>query len=695
MTKYETRPSQRRLTQHGWGALRTKLLYILPAALILISGGAGAASNAAPPPLFAVPVPEPLHLMDYVKDRPSAIRLGKALFWDMQVGSVGTQACASCHFHAGADQRYKNTVNVGPDTKFSLVPGPNATLTAALFPTHKLDNITDRLSGVLSDSEDIVGSAGVFKTTFVAVVPGSPVETGNPVADATYHVGTHNVRQQTGRNAPTVINAVYNYNNFWDGRADNIFNGASPWGQADASARIYISNSSGPGSGTLTPTAIALENSSLASQAVGPPGSNVEMSFDKRTFMDIGKKMLSLRPLDLQAVHQNDSVLGSMTRQSGRWLRTGLNQNYTWMVQQAFLDKYWSNNNQVIQVSSAGVVTVISRPSNLAANQYTQMMANFSLFFGLAVQMYESTLISDQAPFDKFQAGDSTAMSASAQEGMNLFYTPAEQGFAGGSCFSCHAGPEFSKATVSNVGATEMDSSQIENVVEEMELASGEGAFYDSGYYNIGVRPEVDDAGRGGSTGTTPPYPLSFTARALLNDNGHTLPFPTPKLFCAGGTTPPCSLQRAAVVGAFKTPTLRNVELTGPFFHNGGQATLMQVVDFYTRGGDFHEFNLDNLDSDIDTIDGMTETGKQEIVDFLLALTDDRVRWEKAPFDHPELFVSNGSPGDSNSITCPAGSSTTATCDTLMRLPQVGAAGRAAESLPALGTFLGLDQHAH
>jgi hypothetical protein len=228
-----------------------------------------------------------------------------------------------------------------------------------------------------------------------------------------------------------------------------------------------------------------------------------------------------------------------------------------------------------------------------------------------------------------------------------------------------------------------------------MELSSGEGAFYDSGYYNIGVRPEVDDVGRGGTTGTTPAYPLSFTARALLNDNGKTLPFPAPKLFCAGEVKPPCALQRSAVVGAFKTPTLRNVELTGPYFHNGGQATLMQVVDFYTRGGDFHEFNIDNLDSDIDLIDGMTETGKHQIVDFLLALTDERVRWEMAPFDHPELFVSDGSPGDSNSITCPAGSSTTATCDTLMRLPPVGGNGRAAEGLPALGSFLGLDPHTH
>src|SRR5262249_16436181 len=38
--------------------------------------------------------------------------LGKALFWDQQVGSDG-QACASCHFHAGADNRSKNQLNPG------------------------------------------------------------------------------------------------------------------------------------------------------------------------------------------------------------------------------------------------------------------------------------------------------------------------------------------------------------------------------------------------------------------------------------------------------------------------------------------------------------------------------------------------------------------------------------------------------
>ena len=43
--------------------------------------------------------------------RPAAEILGKALFWDMQVGSDGVQACGSCHFHAGVDNRTRGQLN--------------------------------------------------------------------------------------------------------------------------------------------------------------------------------------------------------------------------------------------------------------------------------------------------------------------------------------------------------------------------------------------------------------------------------------------------------------------------------------------------------------------------------------------------------------------------------------------------------
>ena len=50
-------------------------------------------------------------LKDYVQDRAAAVRLGKALFWDMNIGSDGKTACASCHFQAGADNRIKNQIS--------------------------------------------------------------------------------------------------------------------------------------------------------------------------------------------------------------------------------------------------------------------------------------------------------------------------------------------------------------------------------------------------------------------------------------------------------------------------------------------------------------------------------------------------------------------------------------------------------
>jgi cytochrome c peroxidase len=96
--------------------------------------------------------------------------------------------------------------------------------------------------------------------------------------------------------------------------------------------------------------------------------------------------------------------------------------------------------------------------------------------------------------------------------------------------------------------------------------------------------------------------------------------------------------------GAFKAPQLREVELTGPYFHNGGKLTLRQVVDFYVRGGDFpvtnahhRDFNILNLNAELQS--NLSEAEKVALVDFLLELTDDRVAFEKAPFDHPQVIL--------------------------------------------------------
>ena len=55
-------------------------------------------------------VPSPSQLDQFILDRQAALQLGKAFFWDVQAGSDGRTACATCHYHAGADSRGVNTL---------------------------------------------------------------------------------------------------------------------------------------------------------------------------------------------------------------------------------------------------------------------------------------------------------------------------------------------------------------------------------------------------------------------------------------------------------------------------------------------------------------------------------------------------------------------------------------------------------
>lgn len=114
-------------------------------------------------------------------------------------------------------------------------------------------------------------------------------------------------------------------------------------------------------------------------------------------------------------------------------------------------------------------------------------------------------------------------------------------------------------------------------------------------YHNIGVRPQAEDLGRGAISSNT-------------EDNGR-----------------------------FKTPVLRNVELHGPFMHNGKLQTLEEVVDFYNRGGDF---DAPNIDRGVIRPMGMTGQDRAKLTAFLKRpLTDPRVANELPPFDRPQLFT--------------------------------------------------------
>jgi cytochrome c peroxidase len=278
---------------------------------------------------------------------------------------------------------------------------------------------------------------------------------------------------------------------------------------------------------------------------------------------------------------------------------------------------------------------------------------NFSLFFGLAIQLYESTLISDDSPFDRFMDGNSNALTVQQQQGKALFER---------SCAFCHGGAEFTNASVNNLERLRL---------RRMAVGSGE-AVYDNAFYNIGVLPTLEDLGVGGKDPFGHPLSESRLAQQGLFES----------LLNATPNDTVGADERIAADGAFKTPGLRNIELTGPYFHNGGQLTLRQVVDFYNRGGDFAENNIDNLDRGMGFNRGLSEEEKTSLVAFLVSLTDDRVRFERAPFDHPQLFITNGHPGDQNAVTDDGtGQATT----TVLELPAVGRNGTAVPQPNFLG----------
>ncbi len=609
--------------------------------------------NIGPGTLKGLPVPEPAVLAEYVRDRDTAILLGKALFWDMQVGSDGIQACASCHFRAGADPRSKNQVSpggVGDTAGLFDLAGPNGQLTTADFPLHKFLDRFDRTSPVLASTNDVISSQGVFHNEFVSVRPGKSADRTRFLPDPIFNVNGTIVRRVEPRNTPTMINAVFNLRNFWDGRADNIFNGVNEFGARDPNARVVRADS--PDS--LEFVTVRIDTASLASQAVGPPMSIFEMGSERRNFRNIGKRLVSAIPLRQQRIHPNDSVFRGHIRNGGR----GLRQRYSNLIRQAF-EPVWWDSDKIVVVDSDGTAHIADGPSqghHLAANEYTAMESNFSLFFGLAIQMYETTLVSDDAKidrhFDSVNAGGPGLLNATELAGMELFNKAA--------CVACHSGPEFSNATVRTL-ATGFENPNVSpsfqgpEQIERMVLGTCEIGVYDQGFYNIGVRPWEEDPGIGSLDPFGNPLAISdlITADPATIPSQELLTIHYPQISDVTAVPPIAVGERTSGRGAFKIPSLRNVALTAPYFHNGGQLTLRQVIEFYNRGGDFHDHvgpddvpQTAFMDFEIGRLE-LTNSEIDELVAFLETLTDPRVVDQAAPFDHPELLVPNGQEGDS------------------------------------------------
>jgi cytochrome c peroxidase len=587
-----------------------------------------------------------------------AIALGKALFWDQQAGSDGV-ACAGCHFHAGADTRLTNQMNpgfndltagvtpggeisTGGDTKFGSTAGskplgtfagggagrPNHTLKPKDFPGHQLADPTDRNSAIVITTNDRVSSQGAFDGVFNLVRAfGKKDKCSNFDGSIFYagkYPGMYPGRQVEPRNTPTVVNSALNHRQFWDGRANNMFNGVGIFGMRDINGdltkRLVLFNSSG----TPYPAFLTLENGSLASQAVAPVVNAVEMSCDKRTFADVAKKLLATLPLAKQKVDATDSVLGAIDVAKGK----GLDPTYTydWLIRQAFEPKWWEGTG-LWRISTDGTNTLITQDPT----GYTQEQLNFSMFWGISIMMYEATLISNQSEYDNLIASGALKVGGSLSpipglpigclagtptsgpaadpllvRGCQLFHAvpflpPPNQG-AG--CILCHGDPTFSE----NQQTVESNSNPrtaftpflapVPDIGTEQRLPRND--LRDLGFANIGIRPVLTDM----MSGRVDPYgnPLSYGRQYLNYLNaikGGAIPAAAEAKFLldpflvnavhsgnvpAQGDGTGNTWAKLEVDGASKVPSLRNVGLTPPYFNWGYYATLRQVMEVYNRG---------------------------------------------------------------------------------------------------------------
>jgi cytochrome c peroxidase len=189
-----------------------------------------------------------------------------------------------------------------------------------------------------------------------------------------------------------------------------------------------------------------------------------------------------------------------------------------------------------------------------------------------ALAAYERSLVSFDSPFDHFVAGDKNAIDDAAKRGWELFNTQAR-------CNKCHALTE-DKRDVSN--------------------------FIDNDFHNIGIgiiRHDVVALARKAEKLVASGDSAAIDRAALQTEMSALGRFLVTK--------------KDADTASFKTPNLRNVLVTGPYFHDGSQETLWDVIDHYNKGA-----GLNNpwLDEDIQPL-ALTERDVDDLVAFLASLT--------------------------------------------------------------------------
>lgn len=191
-----------------------------------------------------------------------------------------------------------------------------------------------------------------------------------------------------------------------------------------------------------------------------------------------------------------------------------------------------------------------------------------------AIAAYERTQLSGNSPFDRFVGGERNAITSAQKRGWSLFRGKAQ-------CIKCHTfspgSPFFTDFDFHNTGVATNDRN-FELLIQNAREISLNRAGKDEGISQLAHDKGFSDLGR---------YLVT---------------------------------RRPRDIGAFKTPTLRDIELTAPYMHEGSQKTLLDVVRFYNRGGDANPY----LDERIRPLN-LNDREMNDLVEFMRSLTSDEV----------------------------------------------------------------------
>lgn len=193
-----------------------------------------------------------------------------------------------------------------------------------------------------------------------------------------------------------------------------------------------------------------------------------------------------------------------------------------------------------------------------------------------AIAAFERTLVSGDSPFDRFHfGGESSALTYAQKNGLALFVGK-------GRCVSCHVIEQdqalFTDSAFHNIGVgINAIQSEVPRLATAFLDAKAKGAEVDK---TVLTDPQVSELGR----------------FAVVDD--------------------------VTTIGAFKTPTLRNVALTAPYMHDGSLKSLREVVVHYNLGGKSRPSDTVNpyLSGGIRPL-GLTESEIDDLVAFLESLT--------------------------------------------------------------------------